>query len=78
MVEVVCGYREVSPADSAIALQFARKRPSSTDAAIFAHLVYGLMLLYLKRDLDAAVRQAKRSLELNPNYALSIYLLAWR
>jgi class 3 adenylate cyclase/TolB-like protein len=75
MVEVVCGYREVSPADSAIALQFARKATELNGRSDFAHLVYGLMLLYLKRDLDAAVRQAKRSLELNPNYALSIYLL---
>lgn len=43
MLEVVCGYREVLPADS-------------------------------KRDLDAVVRQAKRCLELNPNYALAIDL----
>jgi adenylate cyclase len=75
MVEVVCGYREVSPADSTIALQFARKATELNGRSDFAHLVYGQILFYLKRDLDAAVRQAKRSLELNPNYALSIDLL---
>ena len=41
----------------------------------FAHLVYGLILLYVKRDLDAAARQARRSLELNANYALAHDLL---
>jgi adenylate cyclase len=75
MVEVVCGYREVSPADTTIALQFARKATELNGRSDFAQLVYGLNLLYLKRDLDAAARQAKRSLELNPNYALAIDLL---
>jgi adenylate cyclase len=75
MVEVVCGYREVSPADATIALQFARKAAELNVRSDFAQLVYGLNLLYLKRDLDAAARQAKRSLELNPNYALAIDLL---
>jgi adenylate cyclase len=75
MVEVVCGYRQVSRADATIALQFARKATDLNGRSDFAHLVYGLNLLYLKRDLDAAARQAKRSLELNPNYALAIDLL---
>jgi class 3 adenylate cyclase/TolB-like protein len=75
MVEVVCGYREVSPADAAVALQFARKAIELNGRSDFAQLIYGLNLLYLKRDLDGAARQAKRSLELNPNYALAIDLL---
>jgi tetratricopeptide (TPR) repeat protein len=75
MVEVVCGYREVSPADATIALQFARKATELNGRSDFAHLVYGLNLLYLKHDLDAAARAAKRSLELNSNYALAIDLL---
>jgi adenylate cyclase len=75
MVEVVCGYREVSPADATIALQFARKATELNGRSDFAHLVYGLNVLYLKRDLQAAARQAKRSLELNPKYALAIDLL---
>ncbi|WFU44039.1 adenylate/guanylate cyclase domain-containing protein [Bradyrhizobium sp. CB82] len=75
MVEVVCGYREVSPADATIALQFARKATELNGRSDFAQLIYGLNLLYLKRDLHAAVRQAKRCLELNPNYALAIDLL---
>ena len=74
MVEVVCGYREVSPADSKIALEFARKAIELNGRSDFAHMVYGLILLYLRRDLDAALRQARRSLELNPNYALAIDL----
>ena len=74
MVEVVCGYREVSPADSKIALEFAREAIELNGRSDFAHLVYGLILLYLRRDLDAALRQARRSLELNPNYALAIDL----
>jgi adenylate cyclase len=72
IVEVVCGFREVSPADSAIALQFARKAIELNGRSDFAHVVYAGILLYLKRDLDAVVRLAKRSLELNPNYALAM------
>jgi adenylate cyclase len=72
IVEVVCGYREVSPADSTIALQFARKAIELNGRSDFANTVYAGILLYLKRDLDAVVRQAKRSLELNPNYALAM------
>ncbi|MDW6025754.1 adenylate/guanylate cyclase domain-containing protein [Mesorhizobium sp. BAC0120] len=75
MVEVVCGYRDVSPADAKVALQLARKATELNGRSDFAHLVYGLNVLYLKRDLDAAARQARRSLELNPNYALAIDLL---
>ncbi|GLR85952.1 adenylate/guanylate cyclase domain-containing protein [Bradyrhizobium iriomotense] len=74
MVEVICGYREVSPADSKIALQLVRKATELNGRSDFAHLIYGEILLYLKRDLDAVVRQAKRSLELNPNYALAFDL----
>ena len=38
----------------------------------FAHAIYAGTLLYLNRDLDAVDRLAKRSLELNPNYALAM------
>ena len=72
IVEVVCGFREVSPADSAIALQFARKAIELNGRSDFAHVVYAGILLYLRRDLDAVVLQAKRGLELNPNYALGM------
>jgi adenylate cyclase len=75
MVEVVCGHRDVSKADAKLALEFARKASELNVRSDFAHLVYGLILLYLKRDLDAAARQARRSLELNANYALAIDLL---
>jgi adenylate cyclase len=75
IVEVVCGYREVSPADATIALQFARKANELNGRSDFAHAVYAGILLYLKRDLDAVVRLAKRSLELNPNYALGMDML---
>jgi adenylate cyclase len=72
IVEVVCGFREVSPADSAIALQFARKAIELNGRSDFAHVVYAGILLYLRRDLDAVILQAKRGLELNPNYALGM------
>ena len=72
MVEVVCGYREVSPANSTIALQFARKATELNGRSDFAHAIYAGTLLYLNRDLDAVARLAKRSLELNPNYALAM------
>jgi adenylate cyclase len=75
LVEVVCGYREVSPADAAIALQLGRKATELNGRSDFAHVVYAGILLYLKHDLDAVVRQAKRSLELNPNYALAMDML---
>ena len=72
LVEVVCGYREAAPADSALALQFGRKAIDLNGRSDFAHVVYAGILLYLKHDLDAVVRLAKRSLELNPNYALAM------
>ena len=75
MVEVVCGYRDVSPTDVKTALEFSRKATELNLRSDFAHLVYGLILLYVKRDLDAAARQARRSLELNANYALAHDLL---
>ena len=75
MVEVVCGYRNVLPTDAKLALEFARKASELNVRSDFAHLVYGLILLYLKIDLYAAARQARRSLELNANYALAIDLL---
>jgi adenylate cyclase len=75
MVEVVCGYRDASPTDATIALQFARKATELNGRSDFAHAVYAGIHLYLKRDLDAVVRLAKRSLELNPNYALGMDML---
>jgi tetratricopeptide (TPR) repeat protein len=75
MVEVVCGYRDVSPIDVKTGLEFSRKATELNLRSDFAHLVYGLILLYVKRDLDAAARQARRSLELNANYALAHDLL---
>jgi adenylate cyclase len=75
IVEVVCGYREVAPADTTVALQLARKATELNGRSDFAHVVYAGIILYLKRDLDAVVRQAKRSLELNPKYALAMDML---
>jgi adenylate cyclase len=75
MVEVVCGYRQVPSIDADTALELSRKATELNLRSDFAHLVYGLILLYLKRDLDAAGRQARRSLELNANYALAHDLL---
>ena len=41
----------------------------------FAHMVLGNIHLYLERDISAAIREAERSLELNPNYALAMATL---
>jgi adenylate cyclase len=49
-----------------------RKATELNGRSDFAHVVYAGILLYLKHDLDAVVRLAKRSLELNPNYALAM------
>jgi TolB-like protein len=75
MVEVVCGYREVSPTDMKTALKLSRKAIELNKRSDFANLVHGLVILYVERDLDGAVRQAKRSLELNPTYALAIDMM---
>jgi hypothetical protein len=47
-----------SPTDVKAALEFSRKATELNLRSDFAHLVYGLILLYVKRDLDAAARRA--------------------
>ena len=75
LTEVVCGYREIRDTDGAAALDFARRAVRLNEKSDFAHSSLCHALLYCDRDFDTAEREASRSLELNPSFALSMYQL---
>ena len=72
MAEVVCGYREVAPDDGASALKLARRAVELNGKSDFAHVVLGDIYLLFEGDIEACIRQSKRSLELNPAYPLAM------
>ncbi len=72
MAEVVCGYREVAPDDGALALKLARRAVELNGRSDFAHVVLGDIHLLFERDIEACIRQSKRSLVLNPAYPLAM------
>ena len=75
LTEVVCGYREIRDTVGAAALDFARRAVRLNEKSDFAHSSLCHALLYCDRDFDTAEREASRSLELNPSFALSMYQL---
>ena len=72
MAEVVCGYRPVAPDDGALALKLARRAVELNGKSDFAHFNLGDIHLFFERDIEACIRQSKRSLELNPAYPLAM------
>jgi len=75
MIEPVCGWREPSAEDIAGGLRLVQRALELNERSDFAHLVLGLIHLLCERDTAAARREARRSLELNPNYTLGMDLL---
>jgi adenylate cyclase len=73
--EVICGYREIAATDGEEGLRLVRRALELNDRSDFAHCVLGYIRLYYHRDIDGGQRAARRSLELNPNYILSMGLL---
>ena len=74
-VEVTCGYKECSREDAETGLRLIRRALQIRERSDFAHVVFGSILLYCERDVDGAIREGERSLELNPTYVLGMHLL---
>ena len=74
-IEPVCGWREPTAQDMADGLRLAQCALELNERSDFAHLVLGLIHLLCERDTAAAQREARRALELNPNYTLGMDLL---
>ncbi len=73
--EVICGYREIAPEDGADGLRLVRRAIELNELSDFAHTILASILMHWERDLGAAMREAERSLELNPNYILGMDML---
>jgi adenylate cyclase len=74
-LEVICGYREITADEGDTGLRLVRRAIEVNERSDFAHCVLGYIRLYYQRDIEAARREAMRSLELNPNYLMSMDLL---
>ncbi len=75
MVEVMCGYREMLAEDADNTRRLVQRAIDLNERSDFAHTILGTFNLYGERDLGSAIREAKRSLELNATYILAMDLL---
>ena len=73
MIEPFCGYRDVSSEDAAAAVEAVSRAIELNEKSDFAHLAKCGVHMLVDRDLDAAMREAERSLELNPYYVLGLW-----
>jgi adenylate cyclase len=71
-VEVTCGYKECSREDAETGRRLIRRALEIKERSDFAHLIMGNILLYCERDIEGAMRETERSLELNPSYILAM------
>ena len=74
-IEPVCGWREPEAQDVSEGLRLVQRALEINERSDFAHIVLGLVHLLCERDTAAAKREARRALELNPNYTLAMDLL---
>ena len=72
--EVIYGWRDLSPEDSAAALAEARVAVRCNPRSDFAQVMLSMVHLYCDKDADRALRAAERSLELSPYYAIARYM----
>ena len=75
LVEAGCGYRAIAPEDVTAATRAARQAVGLNEASDFAHAVMSGVLRVCELDFDAAEREARRSLELNPYYSVALTML---
>ena len=75
MVEIMCGYREMSDEDADNTRRLVQRAIDLNERSDFAHAILGTFNLYGERDTGSAIREAKRSLELNATYILAMDLL---
>src|SRR5205823_12751851 len=75
MVEVICGYREMAAEDADNTRRLVQRAIDLNERSDFAHAILGTFNLYGERDIGSAIREAKRSLELNATYILAMDLL---
>ncbi|MBO9651598.1 MAG: hypothetical protein J7605_24090 [Variovorax sp.] len=75
LIEVFCGYKEPSADDLATCQRLIQRALELNERSDFAHLILASLHLYGNRHIAAAIREAKRCLELNPAYTLATDLL---
>lgn len=75
MTQVMCGYKEMSAEDAADCRRLAQRAIDLNERSDFAHSILGTFHLYGERDVAAAIREAKRSMELNASYIMAMDLL---
>jgi adenylate cyclase len=75
MTEIVCGYKEMSAEDAADCRSLARRAIELNERSDFGHSILGTFHLHGERDIASAIREARRSLELNATYILAMDLL---
>lgn len=75
MLEVICGYGPIAPADGKTGMQYVRRAIELNELSDFAHMVQGRLYLHWERNTSAAMLEAERSLELSPGYILAMGLM---
>jgi len=71
--DVFYGWREITSEDRSAAIAMAREAVRRNDRSDFAHMTLALIHLYCERDVDRALRESERALELSPYYTLARY-----
>ena len=75
MTQVICGYKEMSAEDAADCRRLAQRAIDLNERSDFGHTILGTFHLHGERDTASAIREAKRSLELNTTYIMAMDLL---
>ena len=74
-VDPLCGYRDATREDWETGLDRLRLAIRINGHSEFAHFILSTYYLLCDRDFDAAEREARRALEINPYYSLATFLL---
>jgi adenylate cyclase len=77
LAELLCGYRDITPEDRQAIIDRARRATRINGNSEFARFVLCAYYLYCDQDFDAAEREAKRALEINPYYSVATFSLGW-
>ncbi len=75
LVDPLCGYKEITPQDRTAAIEEARQAVRLNEQSDFASFMRAIVYLYAERDIESAVRQSERVLELNPLYPMGLFSL---
>ncbi|MDR6860657.1 adenylate/guanylate cyclase domain-containing protein [Variovorax guangxiensis] len=75
MTQIMCGYKEMSAEDAADCRRLAQRAIDLNERSDFSHSILGTFHLYGERDVGSAIREARRSLELNATHIMAMDLL---